>query len=172
MKRFLLLLACWGAAAGAADLASARKVYILSMSRGFDQYLANRLTNQHLLQVVTDPKLADVVLTDRLGEAFQAQMDTMLTTPEMVAAEAKAKEEKKKETESGGVNAMFTAPVNKLPTMTSNFGHNKGTIFLVNTKSREVVWSVYEPPRGTTGRELDRTASDVVNRLKKDLTGK
>ena len=38
------------------------------MSHGLDQYLANRLTNEHVFQVVTDPKLADAVFSDRVGD--------------------------------------------------------------------------------------------------------
>ena len=40
-------------------------------ARGLDQYLANRLTDDHIFQVVTDPKQADAVFTDRIGEAFR-----------------------------------------------------------------------------------------------------
>jgi hypothetical protein len=62
-----------GGCAGAADLAGVHKVYVLPMARGLDQYLANRLTTEHVFQVVTDPKTADAVLTDRIGEGFEAQ---------------------------------------------------------------------------------------------------
>ena len=55
---------------------------------------------------------------------------------------------------------------------TSSFGRNKGNIFLVNAKSRQVLWSTYEPAKSAASKELDRTASGIVSRLKKDLKRK
>lgn len=175
LKSFLLLFACLSATAGASDLPATSTVYVLPMSRGLDQYLANRLTNEHLFQVVTDPKLADIIFTDHLGEAFELQLEAISPTPE--SKEAKEKEEKKEKEKaadvgSDSVNSMFAAPVNKLQTPTSSFGHNKGTVFLVDAKSRRVLWSVYEPMIGFSGRDMDHAASEVVNHLKKDLKRK
>src|ERR1022692_3229480 len=42
MKRFLFLLSCSGVLLGGAELAGVHSVYVLPMSRGMDQYLANR----------------------------------------------------------------------------------------------------------------------------------
>ena len=69
---------------------------------------------------------------------------------------------------------MFQDTVNKLdnPAGNSSFGRSKGNIFLVEAKSRQVVWSTFNPPRGMTTKDLDRTASDIVSRLKKDLNPK
>ena len=53
-------------------------VYLLKMSSGLDQYLANRLTADHVFQVVTDPKLADAVFTDQIGEGFQMKLDEIV----------------------------------------------------------------------------------------------
>ena len=181
MKRFLFLLTCCGAFASAADLAGAHTVYVLSMSRGLDQFLANRLTNAHILQVVTDPKLADVILTDHLGEAFQAKLETISPKPEPEQekkpapqkAEKKEEKDKKAQPEANTVD-IFTPPVNKLadPALMSTFGRNKGTVFLVDAKSRQVLWSVYEPPKGAGSREMDRTAEEIVRRLEKDFKKK
>jgi len=55
----------------------------------------------------------------------------------------------------------------------STFGRTKSTVFLVDEKSRQVLWSVYDLPKGSDSKEMDRTASDIVSRIKKDLgTGK
>src|ERR1700733_2537259 len=51
-----------------------KTVYILPMAAGLDQYLAQWLTKDHVLQVVADPKTAEVVMTDRLGDAFEQRM--------------------------------------------------------------------------------------------------
>jgi hypothetical protein len=53
--------------------------------------------------------------------------------------------------------------------VTSTFGRTKGTVFLVDQKSRQVLWSVFDQPKGSDSKELDRTASDIVSRIKKDL---
>ena len=57
------------------------------------------------------------------------------------------------------------------PGANSSFSRGKGTVFLVDAKSRQVVWSVYQLPKGSSAKELDRTASDIVSRLKRDLKG-
>lgn len=177
MKRFLFLLSCCGVLAGAADLGAARTVYVLSMSRGIDQFLANRLTNEHVLQVVTDPKLADVVFTDHLGEGFQAQLESfapLRADEQEEKADAKPAAKGNDKAADNGLAGFFTAPVNKLanPAMNSNFGRNKGTFFLVDAKTHEVLWSTFDPPRASTNRDLDHLASDIVSRLKKDLNPK
>jgi hypothetical protein len=182
MKRLLLLVCCTGALSVAADLSGVRSVYVLPMAKGFDQYLANRLTGDHVFQVVTDPKLADAVLTDRIGEGFELQLTSILPKDEPQpepAAPPAAKEPAAKEAapRKGGVpeepkrTNLMTETVNKLdnPGLNSSWGRGRGTIFLVDTKSRLVVWSVFDPPRSSSNKDLDRTASDIVSRLKKDL---
>ncbi len=171
MKRLLFLLLSSGALACAGDLSSAKTVYVLSMPRGMDQFLANRLTNGHVFQVVTDPKRADVFLSDRVGEALQAQLDAIFPPPEPAKPEKEDKDEEKNPASSSSPGSMFGPTVNKLsnPSLSSTFTRNKGTIFLVDAQSREVLWSVYDPPKGFNSKELDRTANDIVSRLKKDL---
>src|ERR1039458_380143 len=77
MKRLVLLFCCSAAMLCAADLASVHTVYLLKMAKGLDQFLANRLTSDHVFQIVTDPKLADAVFTDQIGEGFQAKLEEM-----------------------------------------------------------------------------------------------
>jgi hypothetical protein len=185
MKRLAFLLGCSCALMSGAELSGVRSVYVLPMSRGLDQYLANRLTNEHTFQVVTDPKMADAVFTDHLGESFQNQMETMYPPPPPpppVKVEADVndkgeksekgeKKDKKKQADDAKGLGLITDTVNKLsnPALTSGFGRAKGTVFLVDAKSHQVVWSTFEPPKGTANNDLDRTASDIVNRIKKDL---
>jgi hypothetical protein len=154
------------------------------MSRGLDQYLANRLTNEHTFQVVTDPKLADAVFTDHIGESFQSQMEALYppppppekpAKPEMKDKETKeGKDKKDPKSDDAKGPGLLTDTVNKLsnPALSSGFGRAKGTIFLVDAKSHQVVWSVFDPPKGTTENDLDRTASDIVSRIKKELNPK
>ena len=63
----------WLASASAGDFRSVKTVYLLPMANGLDQYLASRLTSESVFQVVTDPKKADAVLTDHVGEGFEQE---------------------------------------------------------------------------------------------------
>jgi hypothetical protein len=230
MKRLLLLLGCSGALLCGADLDGVHTVYVMPMARGLDQYLANRILNQHVFRVVTDPKLADAVLTDAIGENFQAQLENISPTPKppdppAPAAAEPAKPEKAaapaagdkppaaapatatpavaatatpsasdkpltapvvtagidnpvkigrhaKVDDSGTVVSMFQDTENHVAPPVSTFGHAKGTVFLVDAKSRQIVWSTFDPSRSNGNHDLDRTASDIVSRLKKDLKPK
>jgi hypothetical protein len=179
MKRLWFLLCGCAVLLCGADLGSVKTVYVMPMARGFDQYLASRLAADHIFQIVTDPKLADAVLTDRIGEAFQIRLESFSPSPEKPKPEEPKKAVKQKsddDDKDAGPKAVvaFTDPVNKLenPALTSSFGRGKGTIFLVEAKSREVVWSTFDPSKSNTVKELNRTASDIVGRLKKDLNPK
>ena len=81
MKRLAIFLSCT-ALLGAAELSDVHTVYLLHMSKGLDQYLANRLTNDHVFRIVTDPKMADAVFTDQIGEGFQAKLTELYPPPE------------------------------------------------------------------------------------------
>jgi hypothetical protein len=170
MKRLALLFSCSAALLCAADLANVHTVYLLKMSKGLDQFLANRLVSDHVFRIVTDPKTADAVFTDQIGEALQAKLEEIFPTPE---SEKPAPPPKAEKTDNEA-NPLLGDTVNKLssPASNSSFGRAKGTVFLVDAKSRQVVWSVYQPAKGVTSKEMDRTANDIVSRLKKDLNPK
>jgi hypothetical protein len=172
MKRLAILFSCSAALLCAADLASVQKVYVLKMAKGLDQFLANRLTTDHVFQIVTDPKLADAVFTDQIGEGFQTKLEEFSPTPESAKPEPPPPPKPAKGEDA--VNPLMGDTVNKLsnPASNSSFGRNKGTVFLVDAKSRLVVWSAYQPVKGSTPKELDRTANDIVSRIKKDLNPK
>ena len=133
-----------------ADVTGVKAVYLLPMTGGLDQYLANRLTGDQVFRVVTDPKLADAIFTDHLGDAFERQL-TVLYPP------TEATDEKDD---------------NKPQPHPSAFGRGKGTIFLVDLKSRAVIWSGYEGRIGSTPGLLDRTAGRIVQQIKKQQKGK
>jgi len=147
------------------NLWGVHSVYLLPMSRGLDQYLANRLTNQRVFQVVTDSKLADAVFTDRLGSAFENKLADLCGKPAGPAARKES--EDKNELEPAASRPAATA--NKLadPAAKSNLGRSKGMVFLVDPKSWHVLWSAFQPPRDSSSRQLDRIA-DIVSRLKRD----
>ena len=169
----VLILACCGMTLAGADLASVHSVYLMPMGSALDQYLANRLTSEHVFHVVTDPKLADAVFTDRIGDAFEEKLaDLTAPPPSEKPAASKPDDQKGAAKQSKPLPPTLpTETVNKLsdPALNSSFGHSKGTIFLVDIKSKQVVWSVFDPPKNTTGAQLDRSAADIVSRLKRDL---
>jgi hypothetical protein len=168
MKRLLLLLSCSAALLCGADLGSVHSVYVMPMARGLDQHLANRLTNGQVFQVVADPKLADAIFTERIGEAFLNTLDEIAPLPKPEDQEKPAAKEEPKD-DSG--NPMLADMSTKIadPALSSTFGRGKGPVFLVEAKSRRVVWSTFEVPRNQNPKELDRAASDIVRRLKRDL---
>ena len=166
MKRLALLFSCSAALVCAADLANVHTVYLLKMSKGLDQFLANRLISNHIFQVVTDPKLADAVFTDHLGESFQTKLEELFPPPESEKPAPPPKPEKTDDQAPIGGDT-----VNKLanPASSSSFGRSRGTVFLVDAKSRQVVWSVYQPSKDSSSKEMDSTAKDIVNRLHETL---
>jgi hypothetical protein len=172
MKRLVFILSLSGVVLSAGELAAVHSVYLLPMGNSLDQYLAIRLTSEHVFQVVTDPKLADAVFTDRIGAAFEEKLADLLTPPAS-AAQPAATQPASTEASSPSAKPPIIETVNKLsnPAANSSFGRGKGTIFLVDSKSKQVIWSVYEPPKGSAGPQLDKGALDIVSHLKRDLKG-
>jgi hypothetical protein len=54
----------------------------------------------------------------------------------------------------------------------SGFGRGKGTLFLVDAKSRRVIWSAYAKPKNTGSDELEKVAHQIIGQLTKTLAGK
>lgn len=126
----------------ATGIATVKKVYLLPMRASLDQYLASYVTSQRIFEVVADPKRADAIFTDRLGESFEKRVSELLKEKDQEAA--------KTETPRGeGMSASRTA----------------GTIFLVEPKSMTVLWSVYQPPKNLTREEVDACARRIVRDL-------
>jgi hypothetical protein len=100
------------------------------------------------------------------------KLEEIFPTPESEkpAPPAKSKDEKAGEE----ANPLLGDTVNKLsnPEANSSFGRAKGTVFLVDAKSRQVVWSVFQPAKGATPKAMNSTANDIVSRIKRDLKGK
>lgn len=122
-------------------------VYLLPMSGGLDQYLAQRLTSEHVMKVVADPKIADLVLTDRLGEGFEQKMAEIRPV-------AASKDEKKDQADDARTHAPFRS------------SKAKGTVFLVDAKSLQVLWSDYEKVPGSSSNDvLSREAGRIARKL-------
>jgi len=166
-------------AAANPQLKQVTAVYILAMGNGEDQFLANQLTSSGLFQVVTDPKKADAILTDRVGEPFEKKLDELYPPP----LPPPPPEAAKKDDDVKKDDAKDTKPTDDTKrhavdltgggrVTTSSFNRGKGNFFLVDRKSRTVRWSVYEPAKDTTPASLTKVASKVVKRLQADLADK
>jgi hypothetical protein len=137
MKRLLLLAFI---ALSVFGQTTPQTVYILPMAGGLDQYLAQSITRERVLQVVADPKIADLVLTDQLGVALEQKL-----------AEIHPKDDKKTDT---AVHNEFRS------------SRGKGTVFLVDTRSRQVLWSDYEEaPGSNSNSNLNRQAERIAKKL-------
>jgi hypothetical protein len=156
--------------AGAAEIggSNVRTIYILPMGHGLDQYVANRLTREGVLEVVADPTRADAILTDSLGKPLESELEKLHPTPKAQEQDADADSEESDTAQTPRAKRTFSnseAPV-------STFARGRGTLFLVDARSRAVLWSVYERPVKSTPDQLDHTAKHVVDRLKHDLAPK
>lgn len=183
MTKLVALALVLAAAPLSAQLSSIQTVYLFPMGNGLDQYLANRLTSGGALQVVTDPLKADAVFTDRLGEAFEARFAEIYIRPEeerkkaeekKAAAEARkaAKKDGDKKDDQDEEEPAAGGLIDNSPPRSSSFSRGRGNLFLVERKSQSVVWSVYDRPKDSTPKEMDRVAARVVEKLVKARTGK
>jgi hypothetical protein len=166
------------ASAPKAQVAQVHTVYLLPMTNGLDQYLANRLTNLGVFQVVADPKKADAVLTDRLGDSFESRLGELFPDeapppkPAKDAKGAKPPAAPKDTDKAKDKDEPDTAMKGDAGVPFSAFRRAKGTVFLVDSHNRKVLWSIYEQPKNSSASEMDRTAERIASRLKREITGK
>ena len=139
-----------------------KTVYLFRMGNGLDQYLASELSKQGVYTVTTDPRQADALLTDTVGEAFEKKFLELYAPP----APEKKDDDKKDDKKEGLV--VPAAP----RVGSSTIGRGKGTIFLVERKSRNVLWSMTRQPKHSGTGEMVNHARKIVAALKKELSGK
>ena len=153
----LILAGCWGllSAAETPTLSSVQKVYLLPMTGGLDQYLAERLTAEGVFKVVVDPKQADAIWSERVDPAFATVLGGMYPAPRPAEKEKEEKAEQKDQQQPR-----------------RSYGRARGTLFLVGISLRQVIWSTYRKLDDTSSEGLHRAARDIVKQLKKDLSGK
>lgn len=137
MKTFLLSALFAAAAFAQSPLTDAKTIFVQPMPGGLDQYLAVRLSQNSTLTVVTKTDTADLLLTDQLAAA-----------PDAKPAE-------------GTTTTTFSRPTMR------PLARGKGTIFLIDRHSGNVVWSTIEAPKTTTAKDLNTAATHIVDRLNK-----
>jgi hypothetical protein len=145
-----VLLALFSIPAANAQVSAVKTVYVLPMAGGLDQYLALRLTSTGVVQVVTDPKKADAILTDGIGARLEENLANLFPPP---AKDKDAKDDK--------LGVEFAHP-----TMQPLAG-SRGVIFLVDRNTRDVLWSTFEKPRNSQPDELNHVAAKIVDRFAK-----
>ncbi len=139
------------------ELKQVKKVYFLQMTGGIDQYLAQHLITGNTIEVVTDPALADAIFSDRIGETLEQKLTELYPHPPPPAKEEDEDEPKKVSIASGATRGQST------------WGRGRGNIYLIDRKSRAVVWSAFNKPKNSTAKELDRVAAKFASRLRADL---
>lgn len=166
MKLRFLLAALSVAYAGDAahpELAEIKTVYLLPMTSSLDQFLAVRLAKGGMLQVVTDPKLADAIITDHIGTGLEDQLKTLYG--EKKAAEADKDGPDKDAADKDKDQQPTFAPM-------AGGARTKGAVFLLDRKTRSVLWSDYVPPKNSQAAEMNRVADKIAGQLEKDKKGK
>jgi hypothetical protein len=154
------------------ELSQVQNVYVLPMSGGLDQYLAKSLTQQRQYHVVTDPKAADAIFTDRLGEPFEKKLLELYPPPPPPPAKPVAKNEKddKDDKKASQDKEML---IKEEPNLRmGGFSRNRGNVFLVDRTSKTVIWSFYKRPKTTAPDDMHQTANAIVSELKRDVVGK
>lgn len=161
----ILLLAsvCLLPAAPSEELHEVETIYLLPMSGGLDQFLANRLTKGRQFKVVTDPAQADAIFTDRIGAAFEERVAELYPPPPETEADKNAE---KKNTAPAEEPLPFVHQA--APARITSFGRGKGNVFLVDRASRHILWSDYKLPRNTQAPELNHIADSIIDRLQRD----
>ena len=149
-------------------LSTVQNVYILPMSGGLDQYLAKSLTQHRQYQVVADPKAADAIFTDRIGEPFEKKLLELYPPP---PPPERTKEEKDKDKDKEKDKDALSVKEEPLVRM-GGFSRNRGNIFLVERASKKVLWSLYKRPKSTLPDDMNRIAESIVASLQRDIASK
>lgn len=169
MRRILLIPILAWAAWAAESLGQVQAVYLLPMASGLDQYLAQRLTREAVFPVVTDPKLADAVFTDQIGVAFERRLADLYAPiiPEAKPGDNEKKTQSQLEEEERVLNEQLKRESEFRPA--STFHRGKGNLFLVDVKTKRVIWSVFEPAKNFRSGELEKTCGRITAELRKAL---
>jgi hypothetical protein len=148
-----MLFCCALPGADYRELSRVHTVYILGMPNGLDQYLANRLTSDGVVWIVLDPARADAILTDRLDDTFWSWLNGRY--PLVSKAPPPAREDDLRSKDVVGSGAR-----------------NRGNVFLVDPKSRLVLWSCYDQAKRESPDDLDHLAVRVTKRLRTSMEKK
>jgi hypothetical protein len=172
----LVLLLGMPAAWAAADpvLAEVKAIYLMPMGSGLDQYLATQLTQERVFDVVTDPALADAVFTDRLGPVFEQALAQLYPPPPEEKVKAQPEKPKPDPAKKAGPGDSVTigaamADRPELGPRVSSFSRGRGNVFLVDRRTKRVLWSDFQRPKSSRADEVNRAAEKIISQLEGDL---
>ncbi|MBI1354570.1 MAG: hypothetical protein GC160_09500 [Acidobacteria bacterium] len=153
----LTALALLAVPLGQAQLRDAQPVYFWPMQHAFDQYLAEAVNGADALSVTVDPKRASSMMTERIDATFLAALEELF--PEQKPAKDEDdKDVKSKESIEG--RFQLARPKNRPQ------GRPQGTLFLVDVKTRRVIWSTYmgevDPEPKALHKEAERVVEDIT----------
>ena len=140
--------------ASGAEIAEVKTVYLLPMSNGLDQYLASQLTTRSVMQVVADPTKADAIFTDHIGPSLEQSLTDLYGEKSDDTADEK----------TDGSKAFARSGMQGQ--------RGRGTVFLVDRKSRAVLWSDFEQPKYPTPDGMRHVAGQIAGKLARTLKGK
>jgi hypothetical protein len=141
------------------ELAQVRTVYLMPMGNGLDQFLAHQLTRHGVFKVTTDPAKADAFFSDVVGLGFENRLAELLPKVEEKSEEPESRESKrKKEEEAEAAQARVLT-----------FGRSKGNVFLIDGRTRQVLWTAFDIPKNTRSEQIHKMSERLVARLRKDL---
>lgn len=171
-----------------AELSGVQVVYVLPMGNGMDQFIAHQVALHGLYQVTTDPRQAEAFVSDYVGTTFEMRVDDLIKAArekaekeaeELARKEAakapkppksekddKAKDNEEEDARSGEFQTVGGAA------RVQSFSRGRGNIFLVDAKSRRVLWTGFDVPKNTRPEELQKSANRLVSQLRKAKTGK
>jgi hypothetical protein len=147
------------AVAQAPSLGSVKTVYFWPMRHSLDQYLAEQLSVAGPFQVVVDPKLADAIITERIDAPFLKAMDELFPAP--------GEPEKKPQADANGSGSIEEG-LNPPRPANRALAQPEGTVFLVHSASRKVLWSTFVNRKDTAPKNLHQQAKNIAARLKKE----
>jgi hypothetical protein len=124
-----------------------RTVYVLEMANGLDQHLANRITATRAMWVVLEPSTADAVLTESLDDSFWSWLARNYPPAPGTSAQ------------SGNRGSASRREPSANP-------RHPGMVFLVDPRTRVVIWSAWDKPKNPSPAELEHTADRIANQLK------
>lgn len=154
MRHFLFLLISGTLAMAQSPLSNAKNVFLTPLPGGLEQYLALHLTQDKVLQVVTDSGKAEVVFTDKIGEELRTTLSELEHHTPSAAQTGKAGE------------VVFGRPTMR------PLARARGTVFLVDRKTGDVLWSTLEQPKSSSVAHLDAAAKRIVEKLAKARSAK
>src|SRR5688500_753300 len=159
----------WGEADPA--ITQVKAVYLMPMGSGLDQYMATGLTRGRVFDVVTDPALAGAVLTDRIGPSFEQALAELYPPPPAPEAEKPETEKPAAEKPAAAEKTLGEALADRpeVARRVSSFSRGRGNVYLVDRRTKRVLWSDFQRPKNSNADEVNRAADKLVDRLQADL---